>query len=163
VTHFNPSGVSVVNLPTWLWIDAEAWHSQTVSATAGTVSVTAVATPRSVSWSMGDGTVVTCKGPGIAYDTTKSSQAQVTDCEHTYTTTSAGQPTTDGKDNGNAFTVTATVAWSVAWTVTGALGGGELPDLDTSTSSTLRVEQVESINELASFRRPETVDLGRRP
>ena len=45
VVHLNPSGVSVVNLPTWMWIDADLWHSYVVTATVGSVSVTAVATP----------------------------------------------------------------------------------------------------------------------
>jgi hypothetical protein len=152
VTHFSPVGQSVVNLPTWLWVDAGAWHAETVSVTAGTVSVTAVATPKSVSWSMGDGAVVTCAGPGVPYQTSRPALSQTTDCDYTYATTSAGQPSADGNQDDGAFTVTATIAWSVAWTATGAPGGGALPGLNTSASTRLRVEQIESISGLSSFR-----------
>ena len=33
--YTNPAGISVVNLPTWLWIDASIWHSFSVTATVG--------------------------------------------------------------------------------------------------------------------------------
>jgi hypothetical protein len=151
VMHFSPSGYSVVNLPTWLWIDASTWLAQTVSAAAGVVSVTAVATPTSVSWSMGDGAVVTCPGPGTSYDTQEPWRSQTTSCAYTYATSSAGQASSDGNANDRAFNVTATVAWSVTWSAQGTPGGGALPSLTTSASSTLRVEQVESINGLAAW------------
>jgi hypothetical protein len=149
-THLNPSGASIVNLPTWLWIDAAIWHPQSVSASAGPVSATAVATPVSVSWSMGDGGGLTCDGPGTPFLPAQPTSGQSTGCAYTYARTSAGQPSSDGNPDDGAFDVTATVTWSVSWTAQGATGGGALPTLFTSTSTPVRVEQVESINETAA-------------
>ncbi len=147
--HFNPSNASTVNLPTWLWIDSGIWHPVSVTASAGTVSATAVANPVSVEWSMGDGAVVACRGPGTAFDSARPSSSQTTNCDYTYASSSAGQPSTDGNPNDGAFDVRATVTWTVSWSAQGAAGGGVLPTLYTSSDSLVRVEQVESINTIA--------------
>ncbi len=144
--HFDPAGTSVVNLPTWLWIDNDIWHTQSVTATAGSVSATAVATPVSVTWSMGDGDVVTCGGPGLPFVASEAPGGPGSPCTYTYSESSAGQPSPDGNPDDGAFSVQATVAWSVSWSAQGAVGGGALPSLYTSTSYRLRVEQIESIN-----------------
>jgi hypothetical protein len=146
VTNFNPSVLSVVNLATWLWIDADIWHPYSVTASVGSVSATAVATPSFVTWSTGDGGVVTCDGPGTPFDPAQTAAQQSTQCSHTYTVSSAGQPSPDVNGNDDAFVVVATIHWSVSWSATGDVGGGALPSLSTSTSSTVRVEQVESVN-----------------
>jgi hypothetical protein len=117
-----------------------------VTASVGSVSATAVATPSSVAWSMGDGVVVTCDGPGTPFDPALPASQQSTQCTHTYTVSSAGQPSRDGNANDGAFDVVTTIDWSVSWSAAGAAGGGVLPNLSTSTSSQVRVEQVESIN-----------------
>lgn len=148
-SHFNPSNAAMVNLPTWLWIDAGIWHPVSVTASAGAVSATAVATPVAVEWSMGDGAVVTCPGPGTAFDASRPSSWQTTSCDYTYASSSAGQPSTDGNPNDGAFDVRATVTWTVSWSAQGAAGGGVLPTLYTSSDSRMRVEQVESINTIA--------------
>jgi hypothetical protein len=144
--HFDPAGTSVVNLPTWLWIDNDIWRTQSVTATAGTVSATAVATPVSVTWSMGDGGVVTCGGPGLPFVASEAQGGPGSPCTYTYSESSAGQPSPDGNPDDGAFSVQATVAWSVSWSAQGAVGGGALPSLYTSASYRLRVEQIESIN-----------------
>jgi hypothetical protein len=144
--HFDPEGTSVVNLPTWLWIDNDIWHTQSVTATAGAVSATAVATPVSVTWSMGNGGVVTCGGPGLPFVASEAQGGPGSPCTYTYRESSAGQPSPDGNPDDGAFDVQATVAWSVSWSAQGAFGGGALPGLYTSTSDRLRVEQIESIN-----------------
>ncbi len=141
----NPTAFSIVNLATWLWIDPQIWHPFRASATAGGVTATAVAVPDTVSWSMGDGHIVTCDGPGSPYQPTIPPDAQSTDCSYTYRTSSAGQPSSDGDPNDDAFTVTATITWTVSWTSTGSTGGGVLPPLQTSSTIPIRVEQVESI------------------
>ncbi len=145
-SRFNPSGTSTVNLSTWLWIDAAIWHPYSVTVTVGSVGATATAIPVSVAWSMGDGTVTSCGGPGTPFDTTQPSSRQTARCDYIYSRSSAGQPATDGNPNDGAFVVTATVIWSVSWTAQGAVGGGNLPALFTSRSAQMRVEQVESIN-----------------
>jgi hypothetical protein len=143
--HFDPAGFSVVNLTTWLWIDGGIWHPYAVTATVGTVSATAVATPESVTWVMGDGGEETCGGPGTPFDPAGPAN-QSTNCLYTYATSSMGQPSRDGNPNDGAYPVIATVHWSVTWSALGAEGGGPLPPLSTSTSTSIRVEQVQSIN-----------------
>jgi hypothetical protein len=143
---FDPSGSAVVNLPTWLWIDGSIWHRYSVTASVGTVTATAVATPVSVVWAMGDGQSVTCPGPGTPYQVGLPPSAQRTDCTFTYPVSSVGQPSPNGDPNQGAFAVEATVEWAISWTATGAPGGGSLPGATTSTRTALRVVQVESVN-----------------
>ncbi len=145
VINLNPSSFSVVNLNSWLWIDPQAWHSFSATATAGSVTANTVAVPDTVSWSMGDGNTVVCGGPGTPYQPAISDEGQTTDCSYTYLESSAGQPSVNGDPNNGAFDVTATVTWTVSWSATGAVGGGSLPPLHTSSSVPVRVEQVESV------------------
>jgi hypothetical protein len=147
-SSFNPPGASIVNLPTWLWINASVWHPYQVTATVGGVSATAVARPIAVVWSTGDGPVTTCAGPGVPYRSTQALPG--TACTHTYGITSLGQPSPDGNPNDGSFLVTATIDWSVSWSSRGAAGGGTLPSLTTSSSTRVRVEQVEAINSVGS-------------
>lgn len=143
---FNPSAWAVVNLPTWLWVDAAIWHPYAVSASVGTVTATAVATPVSVQWTMGDGSVLSCAGPGTVYQPALAPSAQSTGCSYVFPTSSAGQPSTDGNPNDGAYTVTAAIVWEVSWTSRGAAGGGALPSLETTSTAPLRVLQIESVN-----------------
>lgn len=159
--NFNPPAVSIVNLPTWMWIDSEMWHLYSVSASVGSVSATAVAKPLSVTWSTGDGGVVTCDGPGTPFDFAEPASQQTTDCTHTFGMSSAGQPSSDGNPNDGAFDLVATVNWAVSWSATGVVGGGTLPPLSTSTSTQVRVQQVESVNaEPAGFLGSDATTLG---
>jgi len=141
----NPVEFSVVNLPTWLAIDPDMWHVNQATATIGGVTATALATPESVTWTMGDGGVVECQGPGTRFDPDLAAGLQSTSCSYTYTRSSDGEPGSDGDPNDGAFTVTATVTWKVTWTAVGTPGGGILPALHTATTKALRVEQVESV------------------
>ncbi len=144
--RFDPAGTSVVNLATWLWVDPTIWYPHSVTAAVGSVQATAVATPVSVVWTMGDGGAVTCLGPGVAFDVDEPSTDQATGCSYRYSESSVGQLTPDGNPDHAAFTVRATVHWSVSWTASGAPGGGSLPSLTTTSAAALRVEQVESVN-----------------
>jgi hypothetical protein len=124
----SPSNSGYVNLAEWLWIDPSA-----------------TATPAHVTWSTGDGSTLTCNGPGTVYNTAFPADAQSTGCSHTYTQTSAGQPSPDANPNDAAFPVTATVTWTVAWA--GPDGSaGALPSLTTEGTSSLKVAQIESVN-----------------
>ena len=145
VIEMSPSRFSVVNLQTWLWIDADGWRSISATASAGGVSATATAVPQSVVWTMGDGGTVTCVGPGTAYNPSISPDLQSTTCSYIYRTSSAGQPSTDGDPNDGAYPVTASIEWSVTWRATGAPGGGALPPLHTTSTTAVRVEQIESV------------------
>lgn len=146
----NPSAFGVVNFPEWLWVDPSVWQPFSTSATAcnagGCVTATATATPQSVYFSTGDGSGVGCDGPGVPYDTSEPPDVQSTYCSYTYGESSLGEPSPDGNPNDAAYPVTATITWSVSWTASGAASGsGTLPDLTTSGSTTLRVEQIESV------------------
>jgi hypothetical protein len=143
--QLNPAAFSVVNLSTWLAIDPSVWHPYAATASAGGVSATAVATPEMVTWTMGDGGAVECDGPGQLYESDLPESEQSSSCTYAYTSSSAGQPSSDGNPNDGAFSVTATVTWKVTWTAVGEPGGGTLPDLHTSSTSPVRVEQVESV------------------
>ena len=142
---FNPEGSSVVNLPTWLWINPAIWHAFTASATAAGVTATAVANPEAITWNMGDGNSIVCDGPGVSYDVNRPPDGQETNCSYTYADSSVGQPSSDGDPNDGAYPVTATILWIVTWTAAGSAGGGSLPAIETRATTSVRVEQVESI------------------
>jgi len=143
--RLSPGEFSVVNLPSWLGIDPALWHPFVATATAGGITASATATPESVAWSMGDGGLVTCYGPGSLYNSSLPETLQNPSCSYTYRRSSIGQPSTDGDPNGGAFRVTATVTWTVRWVAIGEPGGGTLPSLHTSSFVPVRVEQVESV------------------
>jgi hypothetical protein len=126
----------LVQLPTWLWINSADWQVQSATASVPGVSVTASATPTTVTWTLGDGTTLTCRGPGTAYPAGTNPAAASPDCGHTYTRTSTDQP-------GGAFTVTATITWVITWA-----GGGQtgtLPALQTQATTTLRVVESRAV------------------
>lgn len=130
---------AVVNVATWLWVDAGGWNPVNAQASAGGVVVTATAAPRRVVWDMGNGDRVTCGGPGTPYDPSRPSAEQSTDCSYTYRKSSA-------RAEGGAYTVTATVVWEVSWTVTGAAGGGSLGTAPRSQSVRLPVKEIQAVN-----------------
>jgi hypothetical protein len=145
----SPSTTGYVNLAEWLWIPSSMWHPLSTTAQAcnagGCVAATAIATPSYVTWDTGDGSTVTCNGPGTPFDPALPATDQSTTCSHTYTTTSAGQPSADGNPNDAAFPITATITWTVAWA--GPNGSaGALPSLTTRGASSLEVAQIESVN-----------------
>jgi hypothetical protein len=100
-------------------------------------SVTATATPTLVSWSLGDGHTLTCKGPGTAYTPGANPDASSPTCGFTYRTSSAGQAD-------RTFTVTATVHWSVSWA--GAGRRGVLAGLTTTAAVRVAVAESEALN-----------------
>jgi hypothetical protein len=132
----NPVGDQLVNLPTWLWLDRSSWGAVSATASVPGVSVTAVARPTSVTWSMGDGGAVACSGPGTPFPTGGDPKSASPDCGHIYRTSSASQ-------RGEAFPVTATVNWTVTWS--GAGQGGVFPNLTTSASVAFRVAESQGI------------------
>ena len=126
----------LVGLPTWVWL-GRGWQPITATAAVPGESVTATATPISVTWTFGDGTTLVCHGPGTPYTTADSPSEPSPTCGHTYASSSASQPD-------DAFTVVATASWSVSW-----VGGGQtgtVPDLQNTATITLRVADVQSLN-----------------
>jgi hypothetical protein len=132
----NPAGDQLVNLPTWLWL-ASGWGPVSATASVPGVSVTAVATPTSVTWSMGDGSTVTCIGAGTPFRPGTDPIASSPDCGHTYRMSSASQM-------GQAFPVTATVHWTVTWS--GAGQSGTFPDMTATGNAAFRVAEAQALN-----------------
>ncbi|MET8845991.1 hypothetical protein [Amycolatopsis sp. NPDC004625] len=132
----NPAGDKLVSLPTWLWLDRGSWATRQATAAVPGVSVTAVATPKSVSWSTGDGDTVTCSGPGTPFEPGGDASAASPDCGHTYRRSSATAPA-------ERFPVTATMHWTVTWAGAGA--SGTFPDLTTSATAAFRVAEIQAL------------------
>ncbi|MGI5518852.1 ATP/GTP-binding protein [Streptomyces sp. CA-106131] len=111
------AGQYIVGVPMWMWVDQSptTYGPNSASATAGGVTVTATAKVSKIVWKMGDGSIVTCHGPGNTYSAAYGRQESPT-CGHTYTASSVSQPS-------GAYTVTATSTWTVDWQVAGGGGG----------------------------------------
>ena len=125
----------LVNLLTWLWLDPATWGSRSATASVPGLSATVTAVPVSVTWTMGDGGRVVCRGPGTAYDPKRPAAAQHPTCSYTY------------RHAADAYQVTATTTWRVTWVAHGAPDGGTLPPLARASPATpLRVVEVQTIN-----------------
>jgi len=125
----------LVNVPTWLWL-AGPWAPVRATAAVPGETVTATATPERVTWHLGDGSIVTCHGPGILYQPSGNPASPSPTCGHTYTRSSAAAP-------GGEFTVTATITWDVTWAGGGA--GGAFPGLVTTSAVRMAVAQSQAI------------------
>jgi hypothetical protein len=128
-------GRLVVRVPTWLWLDGGWWHDYTATASAGRVTTTVTARPVGATWSLGDGGSITCRGPGVAWHAGLPEDA--TDCSHTYTTSSAGQP-------GGTFGLSATVHLEVTWTSNIGLGGA-LPAISRSSTVAVGIGEIQAV------------------
>jgi len=133
----SPAAEQLVNLPTWLWLDRGMWGAVSATASVPGVSVTAVARPVSVEWAMGDGSTVTCAGPGTPYGIGGNPQSPSPDCGYTYRRSSAGRP-------GGTFAVSATVDWTVTWS--GAGQSGVFPGLTTTSGAGFAVAESQALN-----------------
>jgi hypothetical protein len=122
----------LVRVPTWLWIDPSSWRPRSATAAVPGLTATATATPISVAWSTGDGTTLTCDGPGTRYATQSADPAAASpDCGHTYT-------------RAQQAVITATVTWRVSWT--SQIASGVLPPLHTTSSLGVQVVQAQTAN-----------------
>jgi hypothetical protein len=143
--HMTPETgkLGLVGLPVWLWIESDDPHQWTQDGISKKVTdrgVTVTATARSpyVTWSMGDGTTITCHNPGTKYDPSRDGGASSTTCGHQYSKTSLGKPN-------ERYTVTATVHWNASY-----VGSDNivhlLPDMLGTTSTTARIGELQVIN-----------------
>jgi hypothetical protein len=134
------AGRYTVGVPMWLWVDKgpTTYGPATATASAGAVTVTATARVTSIRWDMGDGSTITCAGPGTPYRGSVG-MADSPDCGHRYTTASSGQPT-------ERYSLTATSTWTVTWQVTGGgADSGEFTEIRSSTVG-VRVGEVQVLN-----------------
>ena len=127
----------ITGLPTWLWIDPAGWRELTARAEIPGFWVEVTATPQRLVWEMGDGTRITCDGPGTAYDPALPANAQNTDCSHVYRYVSTDQP-------GGRYAASVTTEWTVRWQAsTGATG--ELADASRTTTFDLAVGERQAV------------------
>jgi hypothetical protein len=125
----------VVRIPSWFWVDGGWWHTYSATAATGRVTSTVTVRPVSATWSTGDGSTVSCAGPGVPWAPGMSEDA--TDCSHIYTVASAGR-------TGGSYELTATVTFEVTWTSnTGQ--GGTLPAISRSTTQPVVVGEVQAV------------------
>jgi hypothetical protein len=136
VLRFSPARDHVVGLPSWMWVEMP-WVPSAASAGVTGVTSTVTATPRSVTWTMGDGSTQVCDGPGTPYDAARAPEAQTGTCTHLYVWPSTDQP-------GGVYSVSAVVTFDVTWeATTGA--GGELGSVTRSSTVPLRVVEVQAV------------------
>jgi hypothetical protein len=145
VPHLQPATApprgrdGLVGLPEWFWIPAGEWHPRSVTVTAGPVWATAVAAPIGLAFKPGAGlSLVSCAGPGTAYNSHKPSVQQHTGCSYTYLRPSAGQPE-------NVYHASLTVTWRVSWTGSGGSGGVLDAALGVPVGFTIPVAQGEAL------------------
>lgn len=136
--RLDPGGDQIVNLATWMWIGG-GWSTQRSSVSVPGITVNVTAQPVSATWTMGDGSVVVCDGPGAAYDPSLPSGVQSPTCAHTYTRSSAAQ-------QGDAYPASVTVRWHATWDVIGFAGGGDLGAIDRTTVFNVRVGELQAVN-----------------
>lgn len=130
VPEEGPDRVGIVGMPQWMWVDEPAPNTFgpiSMTATAGSASVTATATVEKVVWDMGDGSTVTCTSPGTAYED-RFDDADSPDCGHRYT-------------KQGTYEVTATSYWTVEWEGMGQ-SGTILRDFDQTANIVMGEAQV---------------------
>ncbi|MBB5492216.1 hypothetical protein [Nocardiopsis metallicus] len=126
-----------VNMPSWMWIDADGWEPVSATASVGAGSVTVVATPERVVWETGDGHQVVCDSAGTVFSRAVFREEGSPDCGHTYTSLPPGGA-------GVEVDLVAVWEWSVSWsTSTGT--GGELEDMSTSATEAVPVSEIHSV------------------
>jgi hypothetical protein len=129
--HTSPDGKTYVQLRTGLWVDPGDFGREEAPAVVPGQTVTAIATPKDITWNMGESTV-TCQTAG---------SPRGTRCGYRYKRSSANQP--DGK-----YAISVTVTWNVYWTCEGncdAPGGTYAePTMAMTTNTTLTVGEVQT-------------------
>ncbi|MFG3399177.1 ATP/GTP-binding protein [Streptomyces parvus] len=133
------AGEYVVGMPMWMWATPSPNTTGPISAsaTAGGVTVTATAKVTTIRWAMGDGTTVTCNGPGTPY-TPDRGKAMSPDCGHLYERTAHDKP-------GGRFQGTATATWTITWTAPALGDSGQFAETR-QTAWTARVGEVQVVN-----------------
>jgi hypothetical protein len=127
-----PGSVGIIGLPTWMWAQnpgATTVGPITRTASAGGFTVSATAHVDRMVWRMGDGSTVTCMGPGTPYQDSFG-RSSSPDCGHTYTKT-------------GRYTVAATSYWVVDWTGLGQTG--QIP-LNLTQTAAITMGEVQVIN-----------------
>jgi hypothetical protein len=138
VPHTSPpvDADQLVGFPMWMWVDDGVWHTFDAHASVAGVTVTVVAQPKALRWDLGDGTVMSCAGPGTPW-VDGGGDDQRSDCSHIYQYVSAHEP--DGR-----YHASVTVTWSVTWSASTGEAGG-LPDASRSAGFDLNVVERQAV------------------
>lgn len=126
---------ATIGFPVWMWTERSEARSGPVtrSASAAGITVTATASLARIDWQMGDGSTVTCNGPGTPFTEDQAGEPSPT-CGHVYRALS---------DSGK-YRVEATSTWQIRWS-----GGGQ-SDSQTLTlgpsTTDLPVREVRTLN-----------------
>jgi hypothetical protein len=96
VPHTSPPADAdqLAGFPVWMWVDADVWRSFEAEASVAGVTVSVEAQPAGLEWDMGDGTVVSCTGPGSSEDSG--------DCSHIY-------------QHVGDYEAEVRITWSISW------------------------------------------------
>jgi hypothetical protein len=128
----------LVGLPVWMWTESGEHTTGPTqqSASAGGITVMAVAQVSRIAWDMGDGTTVVC-GAGTPYS--PGAEGRSPDCGHVYAHASSRHVL-----GGGPWPITATSTWTVTWSG-GGLSGTET--LELSSSAELFVGELHVLNQ----------------
>lgn len=97
---------TLVNLPTWFWVDGAGWEPQEKRVEVGPVWVVLEVKPSTLAIDPGDGAGgFTCAGPGTPYDSSYGNGPSPDGCSYAYPSSSGG----------GSFTVTVTAGWKAVW------------------------------------------------
>lgn len=128
----NEWGMIPVGYPVWLFADGETSLSDSDEVEDLAVSLEAELT--SMTFDMGDGTTVTCDGPGTKHTADVEPGTSSPTCGHTYQQVPRG--------SAKSYTVTATAHWSITWT---ALGESATVTDTTSSTTELPVGELQVV------------------
>lgn len=134
-----PAGTAaVIGNPVWMWIGRgqDLTGPTRASASAGGITVTAVATVTQVLWSMGDGHTVAC-GAGTPYSPGAAGPSP--DCGYTYSEASSLHA-----PGGGPWPITAAATWTITWAGGGASGS---QSMTLSSAAELHVDNVFVLNQ----------------
>ncbi|MBI0293238.1 hypothetical protein JBE04_01685 [Streptomyces sp. PRKS01-29] len=128
--------VQVVGVPTWMWVQRSTWAPVTQTAEVPGLRVTATASPRRAVWSMGEGGLVTCTGPGTPYSQNFRPEEPSPDCGYIYRMASLTEV-------GREFKISVQVTWDVEWH--GGGQSGRVPGLVITAERPLAVDEVQAV------------------
>lgn len=128
------SNPAIVQTETWMWIEDD-WSPRTAEDGQGFTTVTVTATPTRADWSMGDGSVVPCNGPGVRWEPGRYESGS--SCTHIYARSSAGQPD-------NRYSASVTVVWELTWSINGN-PQGPFGQVDQTSSFSIAVGELQAV------------------
>ena len=136
----NPSltAKQFVHVPVWWWVQPGWWQTQTATASAAGLTITARAAPQKITWYAGDGTSTVCRGPGTPWTGSAAPTSPSPTCGHTYTSASTSDANPDGK-----FHLRAVVTWNITWSGGGL--SGSVPGVTTATTAEVTVTQLRAV------------------